>query len=813
MSATRLPAVDRELEREGVTAMQFYRDGFRGGDPDIRTAAWGRGERDPHAPLPEEVDVLIVGTGPAGLCLAAQLSQFTDIDTMIVERSPSNITKGKADGINTRTMEMFQAFGFAEKVKRESCWVNQTSFWAPNPDNPAEIRRVGRVQDVADDSSEMPHVLINQARVHELFLDVMRNSPTRLVPHYSWGFQDLTIDTSTDDHPVTVTLENAGVNAGDTSTVRANYVVGCDGARSLVRQAIGGELHGDAAHQAWGVMDILANTDFPDIRQKCLIQSASEGNILVLPREGGYLVRLYVELDKLNPDERVADRDLTIDHVISAANRILRPYTLDVKEVVWWSLYEIGHRLTNRFDDVPEGSADSRTPRVFTAGDACHTHSPKAGQGMNVSMQDTFNLGWKLAHVLQGRADARLLHSYSAERWTVAKRLIETDQEWARIMSAPPGESELDGSDEPRFIRQFKENLEFTGGLAVRYDESTLTGPPTHQALATGQEIGRRFHSAPVVRVADAKQMQLGHVADADGRWRIYIFGARSDGSVPGAAVHGLADWLMHDPDSPVVTHTRDDEDVDGLIDVRAVFQQTFDGLDYENMPALLIPRKGALGLTDHEKVFCVDHKGEGDIFTMRGIDRDRGCMIVVRPDQYVAHVLPLDARRELAAFFAAIYHPVPSGTSPSGQPPPDKPYLDIPGTTIFDADQARAGYSLNQFCMSLMSPENRERFKADERAYLDEWDMTEDQKQGVLDRDLNRLISLGGNIYFLAKIGATDGSSFQQMAGSMTGMSEDEYRLMMVSGGRSIEGNRYASEWDDANGPARPATTAEGSS
>ena len=124
-----------------------------------------------------------------------------------------------------------------------------------------------------------------------------------------------------------------------------------------------------------------------------------------------------------------------------------------------------------------------------------------------------------------------------------------------------------------------------------------------------------------------------------------------------------------------------------------------------------------------------------------------------------------------------------------------DKPYLDIPGTTIFDAEQARKGYWLNQFCRSLMRAENRARFKANERAYLDEWPMSEEQKQAVLDRDLNRCISLGGNIYFLAKIGATDGKSFQQMAGSMTGMTEDQYRDMMVKGGRSVEGNRYTGE------------------
>ncbi|MGR3581917.1 MAG: FAD-dependent monooxygenase, partial [Sagittula sp.] len=272
--------------------MQFYLDGFRGGDPDIRNAAPNRRDRGPHAPLPREVDVLVAGCGPAGLCLAAQLSGFPEIDVMIVERKPGPIEKGQADGVNTRTMEMFQAFGFGEKVKRESCWVNQTAFWSPDPANPSHIRRIGRVQDVPEDSSEMPHTLINQARIHELFLDVMRNAPSRLEPDYGWSVVDVVVDPDTEDHPVTVTLENTGINPGETATVRANYVVGCDGARSNVRRAIGGQLHGDAAHQAWGVMDILANTDFPDVRQKCLVASQSEGNILILPREGGYLFRM-----------------------------------------------------------------------------------------------------------------------------------------------------------------------------------------------------------------------------------------------------------------------------------------------------------------------------------------------------------------------------------------------------------------------------------------------------------------------------------------------------------------------------------------
>jgi len=634
------------------TKMQFYKNGFRGGSPDIKEAAPQRRNRGLHEPLPEKVDVLIAGTGPAGLCLAAQLAQFPEIETMIVERMPSNIIKGKADGINTRTMEMFQAFGFADKVKRETYWVNQTAFWMPDPQNPDHIKRAGRVQDVADDSSEMPHILINQARLHELFLEVMRNSPSRLEPDYSWEIVALTLDDATEDHPVTVTLKDAsGVNWGNTRTVRANYVVGCDGAHSAVRKAIGGALHGDAAHQAWGVMDILANTDFPDVRQKCLVSSANEGNLLILPREGGYVFRMYVELDKLRPDEKAANRKLTQDDLIAAANRIIHPYNIEVKEVVWWSIYDIGHSLTDKFDDVGEG--EDRNPRVFTAGDACHTHSPKAGQGMNVSMQDTFNLGWKLVHVLQGRADARLLRSYTKERLTEAKRLVETDHKWSRVMSAPTTQAERDGTEEPRIIRQFKENLEFTGGTAVKYDTSYLFAAGTYQALAVGEEIGRRFHSAPVVRLSDVKQMQLGHVAQADARWRIYAFADQTDSGLAEAAIYKLANWLETHSNSPIVKHKRKGEDIDAVIDFRVVFQQTFDQLAYGKMSSLLKPKTGQLGLQDHEKVFCVDHKGLGDIFDMRGISRSAGCMVVVRPDQYVANVLPLNAFDELSAYFA----------------------------------------------------------------------------------------------------------------------------------------------------------------
>lgn len=631
--------------------MQFHLNGFRPGDPAVA-------EADPDAVarssggLPDEVDVLVVGCGPAGLTLAAQLSAFPDITTRVIEQKPGPLELGQADGIACRTMEMFEAFGFAERVLKEAYWVNETTFWRPDDDRPDTIVRGSRIQDTEDGLSEFPHVILNQARVHDLLLDVMRRSPTRLEPDYSCRLVDLAVDEAA-DHPVIVTIErDEPGHAGEQVTVQARHVVGCDGARSTVRTLMGRALHGDSANQAWGVMDVLAVTDFPDIRLKSAIHSANEGNLLVIPREGGYLVRLYVELDELAEGQRVDREAITADQLVAAARRILHPYTLEVREVAWWSVYEIGQRLCEKFDDVHADEVGQRTPLVFIAGDACHTHSPKAGQGMNVSMRDAFNLGWKLAAVLRGQATPALLHTYSAERHAVAKELIDFDREFARMFSARPtaaGDVDGEGVDPEAFQRYFLQQGRFTAGTETHYGPSIITGEPTHQHLATGLVIGRRFHSAPVIRLADARPMHLGHTVKADGRWRIFAFADDADPTTPTSSrLRALCDFLADDPASPIRRSTPADADVDAVIDVRAVFQQGHRDLAVDAMHPFLLPRKGRYGLIDHQKMFCPD-PGQ-DIFDLRGVDRG-GCLVVVRPDQHVATVLPLDAHDELTDF------------------------------------------------------------------------------------------------------------------------------------------------------------------
>jgi phenol 2-monooxygenase len=387
--------------------MQFHHYGYVSGDPRIQLAA-GTGIDRPDD-LPDEVDVLIVGAGPAGMITAAQLSQFPNVTTRIIERRGGRLEVGQADGIQARSVETFQAFGFADRIIEEAYRITVMAFWKPDPNDPSRIIRTATPADDPSGVSEFPHLLVNQARVQDYFAEFMANAPTRMKPDYGYEFLGLTI-ADDGERPVAVTVRRSvGSEDSPERVIRAKYVVGCDGAKSLVRDSIGRRLAGDQALHAWGVMDVLAVTDFPDIRTKCAIQSHDGGNILLIPREGGYLFRMYVDLGEVRADDNGAVRETTIDQIIAKANQILHPYTLDVKSVAWHSVYEVGHRLTDRFDNVSADEVGTKTPRVFIAGDACHTHSAKAGQGMNVSMQDGFNLGWKLGHVLDGRSPESLL--------------------------------------------------------------------------------------------------------------------------------------------------------------------------------------------------------------------------------------------------------------------------------------------------------------------------------------------------------------------------------------------------------------------
>ena len=622
--------------------MQFHLNGLKGSQDPLQLLYEGETQPDFQSSLPSEVDVLIVGAGPAGLLLATQLSRFPNITTRIIESKNGRLEQGQADGLQCRTIEIFEAFGFSERVLKEAYWVNETTFWSPGPNG--ELIRTGRIRDTEEGLSEFPHVILNQARMHDMWLDAMKGSVTRLEPSYNRRLSS--IDIPPVDGPVNVTIER--IDTGKAEHIRAKYVVGCDGARSGVRTALGLELRGDFSNVAWGVIDALVVTDFPDVRLKTAIHSASEGSILIIPREGGYLARFYIELEKLKAGDRLDRKSVTAETLIERAQLIFKPFKFEVRHVAYFNVYEVGQRLTDHFDDVPKAEREERSPRVFIAGDACHTHSAKAGQGMNVSMNDSYNLGWKLGMVLNGTADTGLLHTYNDERHDIAKLLIDFDREISKQFAAKPkskgGEDDLDAIDPAVFQDYFTRQGRFMAGVETTYKPGMLTleDKGSHQSLAKGFQIGTRFHSVQVLRLADARPRQLGHYFEADGRWRIVLFGDKQDPTSHDSPLWKTCDFLSN---TLIPRYTPAGADVDSIFDVRCVLQQPRKDVSIMSLPPLLLPHKGKFGIQDYEKVFTDEASygfGHGEIFEARSVSRDSGCLLLVRPDQYISAVLPL---------------------------------------------------------------------------------------------------------------------------------------------------------------------------
>lgn len=616
--------------------MQFHVSGYSTQDP-LTLPAEGSGI-DRSDNLPELIDVLIVGAGPAGTTAAAQLSRFPNITTRLVERRGHRLELANADGVHSRTVETMATFGAAHQILAEGHEITDMAFWKPDPENPKQIIRDNSTRELPQDLSEFPMLLLTQVRLIDHMNRFMKNAPTRMEPDYGYEFVDLQISekSDTEDYPVTVQLLRT-LESGETEdvTVRAKYVVGADGARSNVRKSLGYKLRGSQANHAWGVMDIYADTDFPDVRKKCTIKSEAGRTILLIPREGGYLFRLYVDLGEVAENNDMSVRDTPLEEVIKTANEIMSPYTVTVKDVVWNSIYEVGHRLADTFDDRKSEKSVGEHPRVFIAGDACHTHSAKAGQGMNVSIQDGFNLGWKLGHVASGNSPRELVNTYSEEREEIARRLIEFDMEWSSLMAKPASEQ---GSAHE--VEEFYQaNAEFNAGYLTQYEPSLITTEDTHQQLAKGYPIGRRFKSARVGRVCDLVELHLGHQATSDGRLRVYVF---ADSAAPGkdSAVKNWASWAEGKLDPT-------------LIDAKVIHQQSYTAFDMLDVPAAFKPRVGHLDLVDLENAFGV-LDGE-DIFEQREISRD-GAVVVVRPDQYVAGICPLTDTEGLGFFLGRFF-------------------------------------------------------------------------------------------------------------------------------------------------------------
>ncbi|KAF2851460.1 phenol 2-monooxygenase-like protein [Plenodomus tracheiphilus IPT5] len=593
-----------------------------------------------------KTDVLIAGSGSAGIFAATWLSIY-NIPFTILERRPGPLKIGQADGVQVRTVEIYESFGLAEDVLREAYHILEVCFWGVDDDDESNrdtgketvqksgIKRKSRSMDTQRGLSHLPHVILNQARMNGLMLGKMERilkekGNNRSGIEYGWTVQGTEIDEGLKGDVGEYAVKVKAEKEGKEEVWEAKYVLACDGAHSTIRHSLSIPMLGDTTDTIWGVMDIYPLTTFPDIRRKCTLHTPS-GNLLIIPREGGNLVRFYIQL----PAGSVA-KTVTLSNLQDTARRIFAPYQMEFADVYWWSAYSIGQRLAERFE---------KDMRVFLTGDACHTHSPKAGQGMNVSLQDGYNIGWKLGSILSGLSPPSLLTTYVEERSKTAKDLIDFDKEFSRLFSK---KEEWEG----QFAEYFVKSGRFTAGLGARYaDGEIVSQRGSSEDLAKGISVGMRLPSAQVIRFCDCKAVQLQGVLRSDGRWRVVVFGGDAKESGDGERLGKLAALL----EQMTLRFTPPTSDVDSIIEPILVLHSKFVDVEQEDIPDYFWPVSGKWGIRDLHKTYIDDshyNAGHGHAYEGYGVDTSVGALVIVRPDQYVSKVTSLDDVEGVKSFF-----------------------------------------------------------------------------------------------------------------------------------------------------------------
>lgn len=557
-----------------------------------------------------------------------------------------------------------------------------------NPDENGHIRRTDRIPDTLPGISRYHQVVLHQGRIERHILDsIAEISDTRIKCERPIIPEKMEIDSSKaedlDAYPVTMTLrymgedestplqfghktENGlfrsnlqtqeeedanyrlpeGKEAGEIETVHCKYVIGCDGGHSWVRRTLGFEMIGEQTDYIWGVLDAVPASNFPDIRSRCAIHSADSGSIMIIPRENN-LVRFYVQLQaRADKGERVDRTKFTPEVVIANAKKIFYPYTFDVQQLDWFTAYHIGQRVTDKF---------SKDERVFIAGDACHTHSPKAGQGMNTSMMDTYNLGWKLGLVLTGRAKRDILKTYEQERQPFAQALIDFDHQFSRLFSGRPAKDVADemGVSMDVFKEAFVKGNEFASGTAIKYDENLVTDKSgSKQDLAKNCVVGTRFKSQPVVRHSEGFWMHFGDRLVTDGRFRIILFAGKATDPAQMARIKKFAAYL--DSENSVVSrYTPKGADRNSRIDVITIHSCHRDEIEMHDFPGPALHPKWQY---DFIYADCDSwHHPHPKSYQAWGVDETKGAVVVVRPDGYTSLVTDLEGTAELDHYFNGI--------------------------------------------------------------------------------------------------------------------------------------------------------------
>ncbi|TRM69607.1 FAD binding domain-containing protein [Schizophyllum amplum] len=587
------------------------------------------------------VDVLIIGAGPSGL-MAANALRHAGVNVRIVDKRATGVAAGQADGMMPRSLEILQSYDLGKDIFEIGTQVHLAAFYNPSKQGDG-IELTRRVPNCTIASARYPFGLtLHQGDVEKIFERSMSSmgmcierplAPTSIVVS-----QDDSVLHDPSAYAVKVHLKQPDSESEDEAAevVNARFVIGTDGARSWTRKALGVALEGAQTDYYWGVIDFVPETDFPDTRNYVAIHTHT-GSLMVIPREND-MVRIYVQLDKnaLEMDEmgNVDRTKMSADRLLEIAKASFHPFKLDMKDrnegFKWWTIYRIGQRVASNF---------SVHERVFLGGDATHTHSPKAAQGMNASMGDTHNLAWKIAQVVHGQADMSLLKTYEFERRQFAQDLILFDKTYATLFCGKPlSEINTDGITHEELYQAYQTFGGFTSGIGICYAPSAITCT-SNQGFATGLPVGQRVPPHVFVRMADALAVEIQDMLPANARFKILLFTGDHTRDNYTDDIQHFADTL-----GDVLTRYQKGRSPD----IVTILAGDKDPARILSLPPILRPHWSRVLVDDvdaHRR-----HPGGG--YEKYGIDPSRGAVVVVRPDAYVGAIAPLQEGGVLKGYF-----------------------------------------------------------------------------------------------------------------------------------------------------------------
>ena len=601
----------------------------------------------------EKYDIVIVGAGPVGLLLSTCLARW-GYKIKHIDMRPEPTPTGRADGIQPRSLDLLRNMGLKRAIMAyEPAKVYEVAFWDPASKG---IQRTGTWASCPGflDARYPFTTLLHQGLIERVFIsDMAKYNVDVQRPWHITGFEN-----NGEDKEYPVQVDIAHVNGEEKERVKAKYLFSGEGARSFIRAQLGvGITHKDPIAHVWGVMDGVVRTNFPDIKMKCTIHSDA-GSIMVIPREDN-MVRLYIQIASSTDADFDPRKTATEKEVQEAAIKIMKPYDITWDRVEWFSVYPIGQGIADRY---------TLDERVFMGGDCCHTHSPKAGQGMNTAFLDAVNLAWKIHHVESGFADRSVLKSYESERKLIAENLLDFDSKYAKLFSTrQPSAGEVRGdiaegshksAEDNDFIKMFKESCEFTSGYGVAYNPNVLNWSKDHAAKSplflsladktTTQRTGRILTNSTVTRVSDANVVHLEQEVPLNGSYRIFLFGGKPQktkkaiadfaaglakkSSFYSAFSHLDADKVSyhehHNPHSPFFT-------------ICTIFNAKRPEIEIHELLPELVAR-----YFDHVYADDVwDQKvpnAQAAAHAKMGLSEEEGGVVIVRPDGYVSAVVKL---------------------------------------------------------------------------------------------------------------------------------------------------------------------------